>query len=247
MLHGGRISLNMTIVFLTRRFWPQIGGVEKHVLEISKRLVKKGHKVVIITELEKNTNDRDKQSLIESARLTGKVTGIEIYHINPGNDDWFKKFRIWKELWGFRKLLSSADVVHCHDVFFWYLPFRFLYLSKKVYITFHGYEGNFIPTRKAILMHKLGEKLSKGNICIGKFFERWYGTKPTYISYGAVDEKLLKGQKVTDKKMITFVGRLEEETGIMEYLKAFKKISESGRFKLDILGEGSLMGKQEGT
>ena len=37
------------------------------------------------------------------------------------------------------------------------------------------------------------------------------------------------------------MGRLEEETGIMEYLKAFKKISESGRFKLDILGEGSLM------
>ena len=40
----------MTIVFLARLFYPHIGGVEKHVLEISRILIEKGHKVSIVTE-----------------------------------------------------------------------------------------------------------------------------------------------------------------------------------------------------
>ena len=40
----------MTIVFLARRFYPLIGGVEKHVMEISKRLVAAGHRVIVVTE-----------------------------------------------------------------------------------------------------------------------------------------------------------------------------------------------------
>lgn len=232
----------MTIVFFCRRFYPQIGGVEKHVQEIGKRLVKKGHKIIVITELEKNTNDKNQQSNTNSAKRTGKVDGIDIYRINPGKDNWFKKFRIWKELWGLKKLIFSADVVHCHDVFFWYLPFRFLRPTKKVYTTFHGYEGNYIPTKKAILMHKISEKLSYGNICIGGFFEKWYGTKATYVSYGATEIPNTKEQNVSDKNLIVFLGRLEEETGIMEYLKAFNKLTkEYKQLKLNVLGDGSLM------
>jgi len=232
----------MTIIFFCRRFYPQIGGVEKHVREIGKRLVKKGHKIIVVTELEKNTNDKNYQSAAQSAKRAGKVDGIEIYRINSGKDDWFKKFRIWKELWALKKLIFSADVVHCHDVFFWYLPFRFLRPTKKVYTTFHGYEGNYIPTKKAILMHKLSEKLSHGNICIGGFFRKWYGTKATYISYGATEIPSPKKQNVSDKNLIVFLGRLEEETGIMEYLKAFNNLTKEYKgLSLEVLGDGSLM------
>jgi glycosyltransferase involved in cell wall biosynthesis len=234
--------LNMNILFLARRFYPQIGGVEKHVLEIGKRLVKKGHKVIAIAELEKNTNGLNYHSTPKSATLAGKVEGIEIYRINVSKDDWFKKFRIWKELWRHRKIIASADVVHCHDVFFWYLPFRFLFLFKKVYTTFHGYEGNFIPTKKAIVMHKLAEKLSRGNICIGNFFEKWYGTKATYVSFGAVEISDPKEQNKIDKNLIVFLGRLEKETGIMEYLEALNKLSITYKdLRLEVLGNGLLM------
>lgn len=232
----------MTILFFCRRFYPQIGGVEKHVLEISKRLVRKGYKVVVIAEYEKNTNKQNYQSPSGSATITGKIEGIEVYRIDPGSDNWFKKFRLWKELWGLRKLIKSADIIHCHDVFFWYLPFRFLYPTKKVYTTFHGYEGNSMPTRKAILMHKLAEKLSNGNICVGDFLKKWYGTKPSLVTYGAVSVPVLKRQISTDDKLIVFLGRLETETGIMEYLKTFKKLSQKHpEFKLEVLGDGSLM------
>jgi glycosyltransferase involved in cell wall biosynthesis len=236
----------MTILFFARRFYPQVGGVEKHVLEIGKRLVKQGHKVIVIAELEKNTNNSDYHSTSSSARVVGKVEGIEIYIINPGSDDWFKKFRIWKELWGLRKIIKSADVVHCHDVFFWYLPFRFLFPIKKFFTTFHGYEGNFIPTKKAILMHKLAETFSNGNICIGDFFEKWYGTKPTVVSYGAVD---LNSNKIKNKKLnilqknsVIFLGRLEEETGILEYLKALSILQEKHlNLTMDVFGDGALI------
>jgi glycosyltransferase involved in cell wall biosynthesis len=235
----------MKIVFLARRFYPQVGGVEKHVLEIGKRLVKKGHKVIVIAELEKNTNGQDYHSASKSARLTGKVAGIEILRIDPGSDNWFKKFRLWRQLWRLRKIITSADVVHCHDVFFWYLPFRLLNPTKKVYTTFHGYEGNNLPHTKAKLMHKVAEKLSKGNICVGDFLQKWYGTKPTFVTYGAVnfDKDKIKNLKlkIPQKNTVIFLGRLEEETGILEYLKALDILQKRGdNLTMDVYGDGTL-------
>jgi glycosyltransferase involved in cell wall biosynthesis len=234
----------MTILFFARRFYPEIGGVEKHVLEIGKRLVKKGHKVIVITENPQKTHSDGKQSSPESAMIAGKVEGIEIYRINGGKSDWFKKFRLWKELWGLVKIISDADIVHCHDVFFWYLPFRFLFPEKKVFTTFHGYEGNYIPGKKAILMHKLSEKLSNGNICVGDFLKKWYGTKPSVVIYGATEIPDFKKRNNinVDKNLIVFLGRLEKETGIMEYLKAFYKLSKRHKdLRLEVLGDGALM------
>lgn len=233
----------MTILFLARRFYPQVGGVEKHVLEIGKRLVKQGHKVIVIAELEKNTNRQDYHSGSNSAKSTGKVEGIEILRIDAGSNDWFKKFRIWIKLWRFKNVIESADIVHCHDVFFWYLPFRFFYPRKRVYTTFHGYEGNKIPKFKAILMHKLAEKLSIGNICVGDVLIKWYGTKPTFVTYGSVNKALIRQGLKSSKpsRDIIFIGRLEEETGILEYLKALKDLKDKRiELQLDVFGDGSL-------
>ncbi len=237
----------MTILFLSRLFYPHIGGVEKHVLEISKILVSKGHKVIVISEKFPESHSTSYQSDSPSARPVGKLKNLESYNINPGKDNWFKKFRSWKQLWKYKGLIRGADVVHCHDVFFWYLPFRFLFPSKKVYTTFHGYEGNNIPNKRAIFMHKIAEKLSKGNICVGDFLKKWYGTKPAFVTYGAVDLETInkystenKNKKNLSSKII-FFGRLENETGIMKYLEALKILKKKGiSLELDIYGEGSL-------
>lgn len=237
----------MTVLFLSRLFYPHIGGVEKHVLEISKILVSKGHKVIVISENPPESHSTSYQSDSPSARPVGKLKNLESYNINPGKDDWFKKFRIWKQLWKHRGLIKDADVVHCHDVFFWYLPFRFLFLSKRVYTTFHGYEGNNIPNKKAVFMHKLSEKLSYGNICVGDFLKKWYGTKPTFITYGAVDLQTINKYKTKNKNTkklsnkIIFFGRLESETGIMKYVEALRILKKKGiNLELDVYGEGSL-------
>ena len=227
----------MTILFFARRFYPLIGGVEKHVLEIGKRLVKKGHRIIVITEYEKNTNKQNQQSLLPSAT----IEGIKIIRVKVGKEGKLKKFRIWLGLLKHIRVIKSANIIHCHDIFFWYLPFRFLFPFKKVYTTFHGYEANEIPNKKSIFMHKLAEKLSFGNICVGDFFNKWYGTKPDYVIYGGVNlPKNTIGEKTKNEIKFLFLGSLEEETGLMEYLKAFKEVSKKyTNLRLVVLGDGS--------
>jgi glycosyltransferase involved in cell wall biosynthesis len=96
-------------------------------------------------------------------------------------------------------------------------------------------------------MHKLSEKLSNGNICVGDFLKKWYGTKPTFVTYGAIDFQTIKKyttknnskENLTNK--IIFFGRLEKETGIMKYAEALNILKKKNiSLELDVYGEGSL-------
>lgn len=232
----------MNILFFSRLFYPHIGGVEKHVLEISKSLIKRGHDVVIVTEDLKGKIPRRE-----------KMNSIQIYRIPVRISNWLKKFRIWIEIWKLRKLIEDADVIHCHDVFFWYLPFRFLFPSKKVFTTFHGYE-NYPLKQKDILIHKISEKLSNGNICIGHYIKKWYGTKPTYTAYGGVrilnfPSSIGRQFQISNKikkESAVFVGRLDEQTGIKTYASAIELIRKRiPDFRFEIIGDGRLRKKTE--
>ena len=161
----------MTIIFLTRRFHPDIGGVEKHVFEISKILKSKGHNVTVITE---------------SRGRVGKFSGINIIRIKKFPNNWFKKFHIWKWMISNLGIFRNADVIHAHDVYYWYFPLKILNPFKKSYVTFHGYETKFPPSKKAIIVRKISEKMAKGNICVGKFIEKWYRTRANFINYGLI-------------------------------------------------------------
>ena len=234
----------MKILFFSRRFWPSIGGVEKHVLQLSMELIQKGNKVTVVTE----SHDASSKCKVQSAKLPG----INIYRIPITRGERLKKFQIWKWLWKNRYLIQEADIVHCHDVFFWYLPFRFLYPKKKVFTTFHGYEGSEPPTWKKILSHKLAGWLSNGSIVIGDFHRKWYGVKSEAVSYGAAEKGSLDSathqhQKVhsfarNDKCHFCFVGRLAKDTGIMIYLEALKILKKKGiSYRLVVCGEGPRM------
>ncbi len=159
----------MNILFMTRLYSPHIGGVEKHVERICGILSKK-HQIIIVCE----KND-PKLSDYEKNR------GVEIYRIGESG-----KWAIWKWWFQHLNLINNADIIHIHDVFFWFLPFRLPYWHKKVFMTFHGYEGANPPTWRQIFWHRVAAKLTKGNICIGDFHKKWYGVKPDFVSYGAV-------------------------------------------------------------
>ncbi len=224
-----RFRKAMKILFLARLLSPHIGGVEKHVMEISKILIKRGHEVTVITE-----KYSDKLSSKE------KINGIHVYRINTGRDDWFRKFRIWKEMWRLKKVIFAADVIHCHDVFFWYLPFRF-FTKKKVFTTFHGYETVFPVSQKAKFVRKISEKLSMGNICVGDFIKKWYGTNPIFVTYGGVS--ISKNAQFTSPNKsnlkIAFLGRLDVDTGIIFYKQTIQFLKERKiRLSFDIYGEG---------
>ncbi len=216
----------MNILFLARRFYPDVGGVEKHVLEISKRLASQGQKITIITQSQ-NSNKKD--------ILASNISIIRIPQHGRKNE----KFFIWRWFWKNRNLLQAADIIHCHDVFYWYFPFRFLYPQKPVFTTFHGYESYPIKI-KAIVVRKISEALSFGNICIGDFIKKWYDTKPTIVSYGAVDRSKFEVQSTKlSKESAVFFGRLDEQTGVETYVKAFEILKEKyPKFEMLVVGDG---------
>lgn len=216
----------MTILFLSRLFHPHIGGVETHVLELSKQLIKKGHKVIVITEgFEEGL--KDKQTF----------QGIDIYRI-PLWDirEKSKKFVIWEWLFAHQKLLKRASLIHVHDVIYWLYPI--FWINKNKYITFHGYEGSKPPTKSAILQRKIGEVMVKRTINIGSFMKRWYQAKPDVVLYGATST--IPANKKT--KQAIYIGRLHEDTGIMMYLSALLLLRKKNfHLKLDVYGDGPQM------
>ena len=79
----------MKIVFLARRFYPDIGGVEKHVLEIGKLMVDDGHKVTVVTQSKGNQNE---------------LNGISIKRITSSTN----KYQLWKEIVSLRHLVKES-------------------------------------------------------------------------------------------------------------------------------------------
>lgn len=214
----------MKILMMTPSFAPRIGGVEKHVLRVSQELNRQGHRVTVLT-----------MRWEEEWAITEEVEGVTVYRIP-------RQFGLKSILlrWA---LIRDADLIHCHDAYpliRYYFPFRFLFPRKPLFITFHGYERYPVP-REAILLRKLARRLAGGCICMGGFIEKWYGTKCDLVSCGGVDP----GQPLTPAPPVgnaLFVGRLETDTGIMEYLEALRLLAEQGRrLGLEVCGEGSLL------
>jgi len=219
------------ILMFSPTFFPRLGGVEKHVKKVCKKLTQRGHRLCVITR----RHDRSLPGYEE-------VDGIGVFRF-----DTKVGLRVLKN---HRALVRGADVVHCHDFstfLYWYTPFRLLYPRKPVFVTFHGYEGVLPIPRGIVLRRKVVECLARGNICIGVFISRWYGTQPTYVSYGGVDipetadSSGCTGGK-RDENRVVFVGRLEPDTGITVYLEAMKLLRERYEIELcvDVFGDGSL-------
>lgn len=218
------------ILFLTRLYHPHIGGVEKHVYEMSKVLRRRGFQITLITER------FDEKLLLEEV-----VEGVRVLRIPVSKNNKLKKFLIWKWMLFHLNLLFSHKIIHVHDVFYWLFPFRILIPFKKIYITFHGYED--FPIKKGwIHQRKIAEMLTNGNICVGKFMKKWYKTTPTSIIYGGV--RLTSKNTLPKNQGAVFFGRLDEQTGISQYLLAYKKIKQRfPNFSLTVVGEGKLRKK----
>ena len=218
----------MKILMLIPLFFPHIGGVEKHTIEVSKLLSKQGHKIYIIT--------KRYEKKLKKVEKIGETIIIRI----PNK----RFFGIWINLLKYKSLFKKCDIIHCHDfnTFYWYLPF--ILINSNLYITFHGFEKYPIPKIYTIL-RKVAEIFTKGNICVGKFITKYYRTKPTFITYGGVNlsEKYEINKKIPKKlNSALFIGRLEPDTGILEYIRAIKILKY--KFKIDIsleiCGDGKL-------
>ncbi len=224
----------MKILFITRLFYPHIGGVEKHVYEISKLLKKKGNDITVLTE--------KYDDLLKNSEV---IEGVKIVRFSFPRVKLLGLIFIWSQILRNRKLIREADVIHIHDVFIWYFPFCLLYPKKTVVTTIHGLEWDLPLMKLSIFQKRLAARLSNRTVGVGKFLEKYLYIKFDLLTYGGVSmNQFIDTKKTKVQGSVVYVGRLEENTGILEFIKWLKhsigygvkgKVS-----KVDFCGDGPL-------
>ncbi|HKB88220.1 MAG TPA: glycosyltransferase family 4 protein [Patescibacteria group bacterium] len=219
----------MNILFITPFFYPHIGGVEKHVLKVSKELIKKGNKVTVLTRKHEK-------------RIINKQTinGVRIERFYYPQIKFIGLSLVWLQLIKRFRLIFNADVVHIHDVFIWYLPFRFIFFNKKNVTTIHGFEWDNPLSLIGLWQKRLAIKLSNASVGAGEFLEKYLKVKFDLITYGGISMSESIYSKVYD--LVVYVGRLEENTGFLEFLKWLDK---NKKYHVDFCGDGPLRAECE--
>jgi len=215
----------MNVLFLTRLYTPHVGGVEKQVSELSKRLIDKGFGVTIFTEKFRN-----------SLRKKKIIGGVKVIRISYPKIKYLGLIFIWLEMMKNLKAILTADIVHAHGIFVWYLPFRILFPFKPIYTTFHGWEGIYPIPAKNILLRQISAALSWKYLCIGQFIGKHYKIKADNVYYTAVDVPQKANYK-KEPRTLLYVGRLDEDTGLLSILESLRLLK---GYKIEFCGDGPL-------
>jgi len=232
----------MRIAQVCPRFYPDIGGVETHVYEISKRLVKH-FEVEVLT-----TDPTGRYSKVEE--INGFIVR-RFKSIAPSNSYYFSL-----EMYRFLKRHSSDyDIIHAHN--YHAFPALFAALTKgrnKLVFTPH-YHGkghslfrNILHKPYKILAWQILKKADKV-ICVSNYEKRLIlktfkidEQKICVIPNGVNLEEFRNIDKIRrhkDKcvKTILYVGRVEKYKGLDFVVKALKLLPEN--FILEIVGKGN--------
>jgi glycosyltransferase involved in cell wall biosynthesis len=215
----------MKILIVVKHYLPRVGGVEKQVAGLSERLVSKGHTVTVLTE-----------KYDESLPQRQKLNGVNVLRVRFPHIKYFGLVYIWCWFLIHKDFIDKFDVIHFHSSFIWYWPLRILLPKKRVYVTFHGWEGIYPIPFKNKLIRKIDALLATKNIAISGYLQKYYGFKADEISYTAVDLPKARFFK-KDRKRLLYVGRLDKDTGLPIILKALRFLK---NFKVDFCGDGEL-------
>lgn len=227
----------MKIAQICPRYFPDIGGVETHVKEISERLVLAGHKVeVITTDSGGKLNKRDMINGVKVTRFRSFAPG-NAYYFSPQIYFYLKK--------------QNYDVIHAHS--YHALPAFFAAISKcdgKFVFTPHYHRSGHTAFRN--LLHKpyrfFGKLIfsrAETVICVSEFEKKLieYDFKvegktvkiPNGINLKEF-EHLNRQQNTNEEKILLYVGRLEEYKGVQYIVQSLPDLQE---FRLRVVGKGS--------
>lgn len=215
----------MKIVFLCRYFWPHVGGVERQVGALSRRLIKNHHQVTVVTTKH------------DPALKTREIKdSLEIIRLNPLPVKYLGLLSIWWQLLKLIELFKQADIIHAHSNLIWYWPLKILLPQKPVFVTWHGWEGIYPIPLKNILIRKIDALLATRTIAIHDYLAKYYRVKPDRIMYPAA--VMPKAENVKkDRRQLVYVGRLDKDTGLEKILKACSYLK---NFRVDWCGDGPL-------
>lgn len=251
----------MKILMLTWEYPPRIvGGIARVVNDLSKRLIKDGHEVTVITYREGNAPYYEDDKGVQVYR-------VDNYIINPNNFvDWIMQMN-FNMLAKANELIAkngSFDVIHAHD---WLVAYAAKTLKNSYDIpivsTIHATEAGrnsgihneiqrYINDTEWMLTYESTEVIVNSNYMKCEL-QRLFGLPFEKINvvangininmFNSVDRDYnFRRQYAADnERIILFMGRLVYEKGIQNLISAMPKILEGYHdAKLVIAGKGGM-------
>lgn len=225
----------MKILICSSYFLPHKGGVENYVYQTARRLVKKGHKVWVITSRlsgmkQKETIDGIKVRRMPAVDVLPDRLPVQIPRMNAIAEE-----------------IGKIDVIITHTRFYPLSLAGGTYAHLKGIPWLHVEHGTAQPYKN--LIFELGSRVVDATA--GKWilrhakvagvsnascnFAKKLGAGKCEILYNGVDTKFFDGKKKKHKRIsIAFVGRLVQDKGVQDLLKATKGLNA----RVVIIGKG---------
>ena len=252
----------MKILMLAWEYPPRIvGGIARVVHDLSKKLIKNGHEVTVVTYKEGDLPDYEDDKGV-------KVYRVSNYIINPNNFiDWIMQLNFNMVAKATELMLEGEkfDCIHAHD---WLVAYaaKTLKHSLKVPLiaTIHATEAGrnggihdetqrYINDSEWLLTYEASEVVVNSNFMKGDL-QRLFGLPfekinviPNGINttaFNGIDRDYdFRRQYASDnEKIILFMGRLVFEKGVQVLIDAMPKIlSRYNDAKLIIAGKGGML------
>lgn len=230
----------MRILMVTPRYLPDMGGIETHVREVSRRLAAAGHSVTVVAADRTRTRPRTEEADGVSVRRVPAWPRGRDYYFAPG---------VWREI-----MASDCDLIHiqgCHTLV---APSGMLAALRKgvpFVITFHsgGHSSSLRNRLRGLQWAALGGIVRRAArwVAVSRFEADLFSAKMRLprsemivVPNGA---QLPSGARVDaggpGEPLIVSVGRLERYKGHHRAIQAMPRILRRvPGAKLRILGEG---------
>ena len=252
----------MKILMLTWEYPPRIvGGISRVVHDLSKRLIKDGHDVTVVTYKEGNAPDYENDKGVNVYRVNN-------YMINPNNFiDWIMQlnFNILSKAIELINKEGPFDVVHAHD---WLVAYAAKSIKDSYGIpivsTIHATEAGrnsgihdetqrYINDTEWLLTYESTEVIVNSNYMKNEL-QRLFGLPFEKINvipngvnlnlYNGIERDYEFRRKFArdNEKIILYVGRLVYEKGIQNLIGAMPKVLNSyNDAKLIVAGKGGML------
>ena len=228
----------MKILMVSNEFPPNIGGIQTHVLELSRAMVRLGHDVLVLTRKNK-----------KASRNIEEIDGVEVIRYwLPNNHlvyDWLLHRYLKRHI-----EYDGYDVVHVHGM----RPLAAC-AGLECPVVFTNHTSSFLKRVKKgwAVLEKMRGQLEIADLILTPSKELAYATKATgylgpikFISNGVDINKFYPAETPLKKKLgipdeaIVFVlaRRLHEKNGVLYFARALSKIK-SNNLHVIVAGDGA--------